>query len=147
MRDNNFTDKQIRGIDLTIKAASKKFPFIKGWDFSNGYEQYQVSLYLDLYVDLDELKEYAGEKEVKEYYRNSEKFGAILSPFDWGDYGTDEWQAFADKSYELSQKINDYMNNFYSSLPEDYIINWVSQGFYGDQKNIVTVKADYFIPR
>lgn len=77
MRDNNFTDKQIRGIDLTIKALSKKFPFIEGWEFTEDFIKYDVSLYINLYVDLDELKEYVGEKEVKEYYRNSEKFGAI----------------------------------------------------------------------
>ena len=28
MRDNNFTDKQIRGLDLVFKVAKKKFPFI-----------------------------------------------------------------------------------------------------------------------
>jgi hypothetical protein len=28
MRDNNFTDKQKRGIDLVFKVAKKKFPFI-----------------------------------------------------------------------------------------------------------------------
>ena len=37
IRDNNFTPKQIRGIDLVVKSMSKKYPYVKGWKFDEEY--------------------------------------------------------------------------------------------------------------
>ena len=119
MRDNNFTDKQLRGLDLVFKGAKKKFPFILGWEFSDGYERYDCSLYLDIKVDVKKLSEYVG-MEPKQ--NNTKKSGAILTPFDWGDYNSDEWEENGQKSFKISVQIRDFLNENYEMLPEDYKI-------------------------
>ena len=45
-RDNNFTDKQLKGITISVKGAAKSYPFIKGWKFVENYKNYNVDLYL-----------------------------------------------------------------------------------------------------
>ena len=119
MRDNNFTDKQLRGLDLVFKGAKKKFPFILGWEFSDGYENYKCNLYLDIKVDVKKLSEYVG-MELKQ--TNTKKSGAILTPFDWGDYESGEWEKAGEKSYKLTVQIRDFLNENYEMLPEDYKI-------------------------
>ena len=119
MRDTNFTDKQLRGLDLVFKGAKKKFPFILGWEFSDGYENYECNLYLDIKVDVKKLSEYVG-MEPKQ--NNTKKSGAILTPFDWGDYKSGEWEKTGEKSYKLTVQIRDFLNENYEMLPEDYKI-------------------------
>ena len=119
MRDNNFTDKQLRGLDLVFKGAKKKFPFILGWELSDGYENYDCNLYLDIKVDVKKLSEYIG-MEPKQ--NNTKKSGAILTPFDWGDYKSGEWEENGEKSFKLSVQIRDFLNENYEMLPEDYKI-------------------------
>jgi hypothetical protein len=55
-RDNNFTKKQLRGLDMVMDKVMKKYSFVKGWKFSPIYEKYAVTIYLDLYVDFFELE-------------------------------------------------------------------------------------------
>lgn len=117
MRDNNFTDKQIRGLDLVFKVAKKKFPFIIGWEFSEGYEKYDCNLYLDIKIDVQKLGEYV-EMEPKDY--STKKFGALLSPFDWGGYKTDKWEEIGEKSYQLAVQIKSFINENYNILPDEF---------------------------
>jgi hypothetical protein len=49
-----------KGIDLTIKFLSKKFPFIVGWKFADPIDKYEHSIYINLKVDLEKVKEYYG---------------------------------------------------------------------------------------
>ena len=118
MRDNNFTDKQIRGLDLVFKVVKKKFPFIIGWEFSEGYEKYDCTLYLDIKIDVQKLGEYVGMEPTKEY--GIKKFGALLSPFDWGNYKTDEWEEISQKSYQLVVQIKSFINENYNILPDEF---------------------------
>ena len=52
----------------------------------------------------------------------TKKSGAILTPFDWGDYKSDEWEEIAEKSFKMSVQIRDFLNENYEMLPEDYKI-------------------------
>ena len=122
MRDNNFTDKQLRGINLAINAAKKKYPFIVGWDFTPDYEKYDVTLYINLKVNLKKLSEFVGDPNIKEYYKDVEQFGALLSPFEWGDYGSEEWEMNAEKSFRFGLEITDYINSAYEQLPDNFKI-------------------------
>jgi hypothetical protein len=143
MRDNNFTDKQLRGINLAINAAKRKYPFIVGWDFIPDYEKYDVTLYINLKVNLKKMADYLGETTYKEYYENVEKFGAILAPFDWGEYGTEDWEKFGEKSYKFGLTIADFINSAYEQLPEDFKIYYdLSHPF----KYLTKIKPDYYIP-
>jgi len=119
MRDNNFTDKQKRGIDLVFKVAKKKFPFIIGWQFSESYEKYDCTLYLDMKIDVQKLGEYVG---MVPNEHSAKKFGALLSPFDWGDFKSVNWDEVANKSYNLVVQMKSFINENYDILPEEFKI-------------------------
>jgi len=139
MRDNNFTDKQKRGIDLVFKVAKKKFPFIVGWEFSEGYEKYDCTLYLDIKIDVQKLGEYVGmvPNEVR-----TKKFGALLSAFDWGDYKTEKWDEIASKSYNLVVQMKSFINENYDILPEEFKI-YYDLGH--PSKYVVNLSIDYYL--
>jgi hypothetical protein len=139
MRDNNFTDKQKRGIDLVFKIVRKKFPFIVGWEFSEGYEKYDCTLYLDIKIDVQKLGEYVGmvPNEVR-----TKKFGALLSAFDWGDYKSEKWDEIASKSYNLVVQMKSFINENYDILPEEFKI-YYDLGH--QSKYVVNLSIDYYL--
>ena len=55
MNENNLINK---GFDITTKAVSKRYPFIKGWKFTDNYQEYDVITLIDLYIDFNILSEY-----------------------------------------------------------------------------------------
>ena len=83
------SEKQIRGIDLAVKATKKVFPFVTGWEFTPDWERYSTVIYINLFIDFIEVGKFLN-MEVKEYHldkiKSGEEFvtGAILTPFDWG---------------------------------------------------------------
>jgi len=139
MRDNNFTDKQKRGIDLVFKVAKKKFPFIVGWEFSDNYEKYDCTLYLDMKIDVQKLGEYIG-MVPNEY--STKKFGALLSPFDWGDFKSVNWDEIASKSYNLVVQMKSFINENYDILPEEFKI-YYDLGH--QSKYVVNLSIDYYL--
>ena len=56
-RDNNFNDLQVKGLDMSIKAAAKKYPFIVGWQLDSNYKKYKYILYIDLFINIKKLAE------------------------------------------------------------------------------------------
>ena len=61
------TEKQIKGIDLAVRATKKVFPFIKGWEFTPDWEKYSTVIYINLIVDFVELGK-TMDMEVKSYF-------------------------------------------------------------------------------
>ena len=45
--DKSLTEKQIRGVDLVVKSASKKYPFILGWDYFHEWKKWDSIFYID----------------------------------------------------------------------------------------------------
>ena len=136
-RDNNFTKKQLRGLDMVMNKLMKKYSFIKGWRLSPIYENYKVSIYLDLYVNFFELAEKYG-YGVLNYWKNDllrepEKnaVGAISAYIGNKDGTSLDWNSpereeIFNRFYNLGKEIREYANSLYLHLPEDYIINWES---------------------
>lgn len=136
-RDNNFTKKQLRGLDMVMDKVMKKYSFVKGWKFSPIYEKYAVTIYLDLYVDFFELAEKYDygvltywKKDILQDPENN-KVGAMAAYIGNKDGTSPDWDSpvrkdIFDKYYYLGAEIKEYVNNLYLHLPEEYIINWVS---------------------
>ena len=128
MRDNNFTKKQIRGIDIAISAAKKTYPFIEGWEFSNGYEYYETTLYIILLVDFNKISKLFG-REIAKYHKtemekNPDKIYstpiAVLE--DNFEFGSEEWDKNITKNVEYSLEIKRLVSKLYKHLPQEYII-------------------------
>ena len=149
-RDNNFTDKQLKGITISVKGAAKSYPFIKGWKFVENYKNYNAHLYIILIIDVEILSEEVG-LNIKPYYIEKLKkgerteFGAIFSLFEWGDYGTEEWIEMGEKSYNFGSKVKETIISTYSYLPEDMKIYYSGETSFGVYKNPVQLTVDNFI--
>ena len=108
--------KQIRGLDLVVKALTKSYPFIKGWDFSK--ETYTSVIFLSLTININELTEYVkgtlnpywNEKLKTEPY-DSYLLGAIISDI-----------PVENDVVKLRQTIDDKARNLYDSLPDELAI-------------------------
>lgn len=129
-RNNDFTEKQIRGLNLTIKGVAKKYPFIKSFKFSKDFEKYKANLYIVVFIDIFEVAKYLN-LEVREYYKNNlDKIeSSALSAFlteknDENDYRSEE---VFDKCYSLKREIEESMDTLYSNLPEEFKIYYVTE--------------------
>lgn len=149
IRDNNFNSNQIKGIDLSVKSAAKKYPFIKGWEFSKDFEKYALHLYITLIVDYDEVaKFYKTEihpsfSDRKYPLKSSLIFTFLKSnPMNWD---SPEYKEFFNTSYNETQNIRATVNNVYQLLPDELSIFYTSENFNGSlYKGRVNLDVDNF---
>lgn len=149
-RDDNFTKNQIKGIDLTIKAISKKYPFIKGWRFIDNYQQWKAHLYIDIIVNWDEVAEFYG-KEVKPYwqvaFKNGDKVDSSLIDsymFDNPSHTEEGYQEYFDKSFMETKKIGTLINSIYSSLPKEFQVEMKFNSIFGPDIRPVELYIERF---
>lgn len=131
-RDNNFSEKELKGIDLLLKSIKKKYPFIKGWAFSDDYENYVVSLYLDLYIDTDKLLQFYN-LTIKPSYideiRKKYKTSYLFTPFE---------SIEKDEGFKIIEQIEMNMREFYELLPKDFqIILPPKNDLVGQETNVI----------
>jgi hypothetical protein len=149
-RNNNLTEKQLRGIDLVVKSASKKYPFIKGWTFPSDWEKYQAHLYIDLYVNWDEIAEFYG-VEFKPYYgsikdtESLESTSALLSFFGNNVWGSPEQEELFEKSYNYGKKIKDLIFSLYEALPEEFQVFFEIFESNADGKSLCKIDVDHYL--
>lgn len=151
-RDDEFDENQIKGIDLSIKAISKKYPFVKGWRFIDNYQQYKAHLYIDIIVDWIEVAKFYG-KEIKPYwvkeFENGEYADSSLIDsymFVNPSHTEEGYQEFFENSYKETKKINSLLNSIYSSLPSEFQITMkFMSSFGGDDVRPVELYIERFI--
>jgi len=147
-RDNNFNEKQIKGLDMVMRALAKQYKFVKGWQLDDKYEEYKYTLYIDMIIDINELAEqtnnYINKNRVKEKKGTSIFFG--LTPNKNGEPlegFTPEWDEFVNDSYEYGKEIRDKMNFLYRKLPYEFKIH-VDTGE-GENNSVVIINVDDYI--
>lgn len=156
-RDNNFTKSQVKGVDMCVRAAAKKYKFIKGWRLDDRFKEYNTFLYIDLFVDWFEISEYMDLKInpfYLNYYKNHEDFKAgalgshmllknMESVFDLTD---DARQKISDDSFKLNRQIYNTLNAFYKQLPETHQIFYkvgIDTPF--EDKELVDLSVDEYV--
>jgi len=150
-RDNNLTEKQIRGIDLVVKSASKKYPFILGWELFPDWEKYDAHLYIDLYVDWNLISQYYNEP-IRPFYaerpeivlgKTSSLFSYLGSEYSWEDsLGRDK---HFQTGYNHGVQIKNLIINLYQALPEEYQIYYSHNGVLGNSKTLCTLAVNEYI--
>jgi hypothetical protein len=151
-RDNNFTDEQIKGITISVRAAKKTYPFIKGWKFTDNYEKYVAHLYINLIVDFEEILQFYG-LEIKDFYKEKKQTNpqemrnaALLAFTDWGEWKSEEFEKMADKSYTEGTKVKSLIREAYTYIPENMIITYEMEIFNGNIINSpVILQVDDFV--
>lgn len=112
-----------KGIDVTIKLLSKKFPFIVGWVLSEPLDKYNYSLYIDLMVDIDKVKDYYG-LDISDMYKKypewmfDEKSGNKAYPFSALNY-----EGVFEDPYLENKKILETLNDIYEDIPDSLKYN------------------------
>jgi hypothetical protein len=140
------TDSQIRGIDLSVKALKKVFPFVTGWKLDDTWGNYETKIYLDLFIDYQELSKIVDLK-IRPYFINKIESGevhtssAILGIFEWGDYQSEDWEKISQLSFDLSQKINSTLNQAYGFMPDEMKIYWNTSS----SKHVSSLGIDEYI--
>lgn len=144
-RNNDFTKEQIKGISLTIKGLSKKYKFVKNWEFTDDFESYNSILYLNIYIDADILSEFVG-IEVDDYYRDR-----ILKHPEYAEYNrlfgllkyNFKDKEIVEKSSQMKEDMITYMNDTYSMFPENLRIQY---NVFSDTMVDVKLGIDLFKP-
>jgi hypothetical protein len=108
------TDKQIKGIDLAVKAVRKKYPFITEWGEYDKWEDYSVRLYVNLKVDPQLLADYVKGEVSNDIPRNIFYLQDLL---EWETYNWDELK-------ELQEKIEEDLEMAYEYLPDEYKVDY-----------------------
>ena len=136
MAFEDITKKQLKGIDLSVKAVSKRFPFVESWKFTDDYQKYSSNLYIDLIVDYKKIGEYYGFKLLPVYEQkllnNPDSFkSSFLGTFFEGGYryDTPEYKEYIHRWWSRAQDVKEYTDIIYKSLPEDFQILWSSERF------------------
>jgi len=129
-RDNNFTQSQLRGIDLVVKSLSKKYPFVEGWKFEDGWDKWIVSIYIDIQVDWNKVFKFYNTKLSPkwEFYVNSEKSGvnsSLLLTFTELNPMTKDskiHEEFFELNYNTTLELKNFANYLYENLPEEFSV-------------------------
>lgn len=112
------TDKQIRGIDLAVKALRKKYPFITGWGEYDKWEDYNVNLFVDIQIDPQLLADYV-KGEVSNNLPNNIYF--LQDLLEWGTFNWDEIK-------DLQTNFENDLQLSYKYLPEEYRVEYELMG-------------------
>jgi len=138
-RNNEFTDKQKRGIDLVVKSVAKKYPFIKGWEFTKNFKDYTAHLYINLIVDFDEVAKFYNETLHPAYAERkipliSSLIKTFLSSNPILRFDSPERDEFFEKNYNDTKKITNLISSVYKSLPEDFLTYYNYESWDGTVK-------------
>ena len=118
-----------KGVDLSVKALKKVYPFILGWELSDTWYKYNTTLYIELLMDVEKLSEiFTWERSqyaTAKLERGEEvKSPATLAPFEWGEYGSEEFETKSEISHKLGRDIRKALNQAYDFLPDGYKRTW-----------------------
>ena len=138
-RDNKFTEKQIRGIDLIVKSVKKKYPFIRGWEFNKDFEKYVVHLYINLIVDFDEVaKFYKDDIHLVYKDRRIPLISSLLLTFlesnNFLGFDNPKRQEFFEYNYNETKKLTNLVSQLYKTLPEEFLIYYNYESWNGEIK-------------
>jgi hypothetical protein len=146
-------DKQVRGVDMVIKAISRKFKFVKGWEVYEGYENYASVLFINLIMDYQEFA------DTYNYYTKRSLFRRTSSSSIGAQMGRSEQEY--NKPYEekedlyaeikiIRDDIERSIKQLYDNLPEEFVSHF-STDFFPELKHprviMVSEYIDTHIPK
>lgn len=143
--DKSLTEKQIRGVDLVVKSASKKYPFILGWDYFDEWKKWDSMFYIDLYVDWSLASQFYNET-FRQYYIDYPETvfsdtSALFAFFE--DSIGDKHKNFMN-GYNAGRKLKTFVSSLYEALPEEFQRHYVHESAYGKSIHSCTLMVDDF---
>jgi hypothetical protein len=127
-----------KGIDIVVNGLKKEFPFVVGWKLHDNYDEYITSIYIDLVVGYEKVKEFYGLKPKMMYdikYIKNKQVAYVISPFDYeGKFDP----------YLESQKLSEYVFEMYEYIPDELKLE-ESRTYGSVRTNYKGLKVDDFI--
>lgn len=93
-------DKQIEGVDISVKVLSSIYPYITGWSFHKDYQKFSI-VYIDLIINEDVFSRY---HKIRPYFFEK-------------DDGTK--YIYSNQIKDALHKMNTTINVFYKQLPKE----------------------------
>jgi hypothetical protein len=144
-RPTEYTEKQLKGIDLSVRGLMRKFPFITGWNLHERHDEYKTMLKIEVYANLEKLVKSYNVK-VSDYYFDAIKSGEMIrvySPL----VIANNFLEVRDLNLPLTNDIKDTLNKIYSNLPSDYQFNIFYKFDFDDKPSpsLVNLDIDEFV--
>lgn len=125
-RDNEFNREQLKALNMLISSLKKKYSFVKDWKLAKDFDDYSAILYIDLFVDILEISEILDLKlsEYYEVFKNEPKYLSSSSLSTFFEDKNNSNKNITDITWNLRKKMEEYLNNTYSYLPEKFRIKY-----------------------
>lgn len=132
---SRFTKDILQGITIAIKGASRKYPFIVGWELPKNANDYEFTTYVNLLVSPNKLKDYFNKELKKSFYSNES--GSLSSFFETPDpwEQKEEWDKVFNFFYEKKKEIQNYITMYYDAVPDEYSL-FVGRGLVSKKPEI-----------
>lgn len=114
--------KQIKGLDLVIKALNKKYPYIVGWQKSGVFDKYESQMFIDLIVDMDILSKYF-DRPIKHYWVEDLEVGR--TDYGAGVFFLEDSNGLDEASSQNRREVEKRINDTYHLLPKEFQV-WVT---------------------
>ena len=123
---DELTPKEIKGLDIVVKGATKKYPFIKGWELHPDYRTYKGVLFVTLKLNPFTFGEWYG-CEVTDFWKRDLIEGGYYSDKMYYSLGTylDDKCVDGDEVYKIKTEISEKLNSLYNMLPKQYISTYM----------------------
>ncbi len=125
--DEKFSSKQIKGINMAVKALSADYDFITGWELGEMANEYASVIYIDLIVDLDKVNEFyldngtlTSKTQIRKYWLDVWKEDDNYSTFFLLSF-SDSKDNRTDETKQLKAELDEY----YKQIPEIFATNYV----------------------
>lgn len=126
MNTGSLTQKQLQGLDLTVRTVAQKYTFIDGFELDSDFENYDVTLFMGIIIDLEKLKDFLGLEYDDRFLYNVKQGRVRDMARDTSLYSAFGLDLTDEKDfkliYDLKSKISKFLNNYYEFLPNEYII-------------------------
>jgi hypothetical protein len=140
-------DKQIKGVDMVIKAICKKYKFIKGWELYPKHEDYNSVIFIHIFMDYQEFANTYNYYIQPINWRRSASTPAPYLGRNKEDY--DKPYSLKDKTVyeevkEIKEDIENTIQELYIKLPNEFISTF-STDEYPDKSHPRTIMITEFI--
>ncbi len=141
------TKKQLRALDKMIKAISRKYPFIVGWEPSEDFLRYDTMLNIDFKVDYDKLAKFFNAETDETWKRIIGDEGGSYPTYSLGGpFNYDKYPHIKDLSFDTSENIERILSDINEELPEDIRITYQYENFRGELVDIPRrIRRDHYV--
>lgn len=100
-----------KGINILVNSLKQEYPFILGWELQDTLDEYKSTIYINLIVSYDDVKEFYGlEPRYEKFMYIGKHLATPMSPFR---------ARYDNEGIEEASKMNDYIEDMYNYIPNE----------------------------